>query len=155
MGLDMFLTASRYISDYHEADKQKKQEMLNLFPELKVFLREEQNYNPITGLTAEVGYWRKANAIHNWFVQSIQKGEDDCKRYYVDRADLRELKELCEKVLADNSLAEELLPPTGGFFFGSTDLDEYYFTDLRNTIEIIDHALALPEDWMIEYQSSW
>jgi hypothetical protein len=88
-------------------------------------------------------------------VQSIQKGEDDCKRYYVDRADLRELKELCEKVLADNSLAEELLPPTGGFFFGSTDLDEYYFTDLRNTIEIIDHALALPDNWMIEYQSSW
>jgi hypothetical protein len=57
--------------------------------------------------------------------------------------------------LADHSLAAELLPPTDGFFFGSTELDEGYFDDLRNTIEIIDHVLALPEDWMIEYQSSW
>ena len=155
MGLDMFLTASKYVSDYHGADKQRKQEMLNLFPELKVYLREEQDYNPITGLTAEVGYWRKANAIHNWFVHNVQNGEDNCAKYNVHPDHLMKLKSLCEQVLADHNLAGELLPPTGGFFFGSTEIDEYYFADLEDTIKIIDRVLALPDGWWIEYQSSW
>ena len=25
-----------------------------------------------------VGYWRKQNAIHNWFVENVQDGIDDC-----------------------------------------------------------------------------
>lgn len=52
-------------------------------------------------------------------------------------------------------LAKELLPPTSGFFFGSTAVDEYYIDDLQKTIAIIDKTLALPNNWWIEYQSSW
>lgn len=29
----------------------------------------------------EVAYWRKANHIHNWFVQNIQDGIDDLLDY--------------------------------------------------------------------------
>ena len=36
--------------------------------------------------------------------------------------------------MADNSKAEELLPTCSGFFFGSTDYDEYYFEDLKDSI---------------------
>lgn len=151
MGLDMYLNASKYLSDFDQADREKKETMLNLFPELQVYTKR----NPIREVTAEIGYWRKANAIHNWFVKNIQNGKDDCGKYYVSRESLEELKNLCQRVLADNKLAQELLPPTSGFFFGSTEPDEYYFTDLRSTIEIIDRALALPNGWMIGYQSSW
>ena len=153
VGLDMYLNASKYLSDYIAAEKEKKEEMLKLFPELKAYLTKDTN--PIKHVVAEVGYWRKANAIHNWFVQNVQEGEDDCKSYYVSRESLEELKNLCQRVLVDNKLAQELLPPTSGFFFGSTEPDEYYFTDLRSTIEIIDRALALPNGWVIGYQSSW
>ena len=38
---------------------------------------------------------------------------------------------ICDKVLDDNSLAEELLPTRSGFFFGSTDYDEWYFEDIK------------------------
>jgi len=153
MGLDMYLNASKYLSDYNEADKDAKEAMLKLFPELQDYLKNSGfNFKKVT---AEVGYWRKANAIHNWFVQNVQEGEDNCKSYSVGREDLAKLYELCQQVLADNSLAGKLLPPTNGFFFGSTELDEYYFDDLRSTIEIIDRVLALPEGWWIEYESSW
>jgi hypothetical protein len=153
MGLDMYLNASVYLSDYNAAEKEKKEKILKLFPELKAYLT--QNNNPIKRVVAEVGYWRKANAIHNWFVQNVQNGEDDCKSYSVGREDLGKLHELCQQVLTDNSLAGKLLPPTNGFFFGSAEIDEYYFADLEDTIKIIDRVLALPDGWWIEYQSSW
>jgi hypothetical protein len=149
----MYLNASRYLSDFDEADVEKKEAMLKLFPELEVYL--EKDKNPVREMVAEIGYWRKANAIHNWFVQNVQDGEDDCKRYFVNREELEKLKGLCQQVLADNSLAEELLPPTSGFFFGSTEIDEYYIDDLQKTVAIIDKALALPNNWEFEYQSSW
>lgn len=153
MGLDMHLNASRYLSDFNDADKQKKTEMLKLFPELKVYLAEE--VNPIRTVNAEVGYWRKANQIHKWFVDNVQEGEDDCKSYYVSRDQLNELKSLCERVLANHDLAEELLPTGAGFFFGSTEYGEYYFQDLEDTIKIIDKALVLSDDWCFDYRSSW
>jgi len=150
MGLDMYLNASRYLSDYNEADKQKKEQLFKLFPELKAYTAQATKE-----VTVEVGYWRKANAIHNWFVHNVQNGEDNCAKYNVHPDHLMKLKSLCEQVLADHNLAVELLPPTGGFFFGSTEIDEVYFQDLSDTIQIIDRVLALPDGWWIEYQSSW
>jgi hypothetical protein len=150
MGLDMYLNASRYLSEYNEADKQKKEQLFKLFPELKAYTAQATKE-----VTVEVGYWRKANAIHNWFVHNVQNGEDNCAKYNVHPDHLMKLKSLCQQVLADHSLAAELLPPTAGFFFGSTDIDDTYFADLEDTIKIIDRVLALPEGWWIEYQSSW
>lgn len=155
MGLDMYLNAKRYLSDYRDADAPAKDAILQQFPELNAYLEEESEANPVTGVVARVGYWRKANQIHSWFVQNVQNGEDDCKSYYVGREQLQELKTLCERVLADNSLAKELLEPKDGFFFGSLDYDEYYFSDLRQTVEIVNKALSLPDSWYFEYHASW
>ncbi len=39
---------------------------------------------------------------------------------------------------------------------GSTDYDQYYFDDLRDTVEMLNKALAAFDDtWSFEYQSSW
>ena len=102
----------------------------------------------------EVGYWRKANAIHKWFVDNRQDGIDNCATYYIDKDDLIKLKELCEKVMKNPEKAEELLPVTDGFFFGSQEYDEWYFNDIQETIEIIDWALKRDFDYFA-YQSSW
>jgi hypothetical protein len=45
-------------------------------------------------------------------------------------------------VIANPEVAESLLPTTSGFFFGSTDYNEWYLKDLQATIEGIDLALA-------------
>lgn len=104
----------------------------------------------------KVGYWRKANAIHQWFVDNCQNGEDDCREAYVSREQLEELKKFCEMVLENNALAEEFLPTVSGFFFGTTEYDEWYFNDLKLTVEIIDRVLTkVPTDWDFAYGSSW
>lgn len=58
----------------------------------------EQKYG-YSRIMEEVGYWRKSNQIHNWFVEHVQDGEDDCDYHReVTEDDLLELLETCKKV---------------------------------------------------------
>ncbi len=51
-------------------------------------------------ISEPVGYWRKANAIHRWFVENVQDGEDDCDYHReVTAEDLEELRDLCIEVV--------------------------------------------------------
>ena len=150
MGRDMYLTAKRYVSEYQEEDKALSTEMMRHFPELR-------GNESISNIDVRVGYWRKANAIHKWFVDHVQDGEDECQPHYVGREQLLSLRTACQEVLAHKGKAEEVLPSASGFFFGSTNYDQYYFDDLERTIAIVDRALELVEtgNWDIEYRSSW
>jgi hypothetical protein len=106
----------------------------------------------------EVAYWRKDNAIHNWFITNYADGVDDCSSVEVDRIGLITLRDTCLKVLEANNaeIAIELLPPVAGFFFGPTQIDEWYWSGVIETVEklttIIDET---SEDQMFEYQASW
>ena len=118
--------------------------------------------------TNEVGYWRKANMIHHWFEKNIE-GVDNCVEAKVTREDLLKLKDTVDTVLKSTQtvdgmgvfdskgkeLAEKLLPTAKGFFFGSLDYDEYYIRDLEETVEIIDKALAMPDDTEFVYWNWW
>jgi hypothetical protein len=106
--------------------------------------------------THEVAYWRKANAIHGWFMQLTD--EDNCTPVHVSKAALIQLRDDCQKVLDEGTIetAQELLPPTPGFFFGSVEIDEYYWDNIKETLtklnEIIDNST---EDQEFEYCASW
>ena len=53
----------------------------------------------------QVAYWRKANAIHEWFVNHVQDGEDDCDYHdEVTKEILEELLDTCEEVLNASEL---------------------------------------------------
>ena len=107
-------------------------------------------------VSIQVGYWRKVNAIHNWFVEELADGKDECQPIYVPRSSLIDLKIRCEEVLADNSKADTLLPTGSGFFFGSTEYDDWYFYGIEKTVKIISKLIEdVPEGWAFEYQASW
>ena len=150
MGLDMYLTANRYLADYKDADVEV-QNQINEVPNLNNAGLKVKN------VSCSAAYWRKANAIHKWFVDNVQDGVDDCKEYYVTIENLKALIEVCNKVLEDNSLANTLLPPQEGFFFGSTDVDEWYLGDLVYTKETLTKLVENldPKQWDFYYQSSW
>lgn len=119
---------------------------------------DTEKKHPWTGIMEQVGYWRKANQIHNWFVENIQDGVDDCCYHReVTEEDLIELRDICHEVLCNHDLAEMRLPTAPGFFFGSYEYDEWYVEDLKNTIDIINKVLETTdfEKQMIYYVSSW
>ena len=156
MGLDMYLSAKRYISNHlNEGDSERAEAIQKLFPELAELKGRWGDASPVKEVTIDAGYWRKANQIHDWFVKNVQGGEDECRPHYVSREQLQELKEICQQVIEDKSLARTLLPTSSGFFFGSTDYSDYYYDDLADTISIVDRCLALPNCWEFEYRSSW
>ena len=141
MGLDMYLYKETFIWKFG-----------NNLPTLTVDypgVRPER----VSAITETCGQWRKANAIHNWFVTHAQDGVDGCQKTYVSKQQLQALLGLVHNVLADHSSAPAQLPTEGGFFFGSTDYDDYYFEDLELTQKILEGALA--EEGVYYYQSSW
>lgn len=152
----MYLTKKTYVGGNYDFNKVEGDVRLNVRGnDLPVKL------NRLTYVIEDVGYWRKANQIHKWFVDNVQGGVDDCSKYEVDVEKLKELLKICKKVKKDHSLAEQLLPTQSGFFFGGTSYDEYYFYDIDTTIKILTPLLkelkAQPETIYsyIEYQSSW
>lgn len=154
MGLDMYVTAKRYLWDFGDSnDKQTAEAIGKLFPEITGY-RVKQ-------VEVEVMDWRKANSIHRWFVDQCQDGVDECQETYLDPKKLYELRDVCKAVLADRSQAATLLPAQEGFFFGATEYDEWYFDNVERTIKWLDGLLvndAFDEKfkgWDFYYQSSW
>ena len=106
----------------------------------------------------EVAYWRKANAIHGWIVSNFAEMGDDCTPINLTKENLIQLRDICSEVLIayTEEKAMELLPPASGFFFGSTAVDEWYWEDIKDTIEKLNTALEQSvDDAMFEYQASW
>lgn len=150
MGLDMYLTAKRYLSKYNPEDA-KLRELVSAI--------DFGFSGEVEQVTFEAMYWRKANAIHNWFVSKVQDGVDNCAEYNVSTEALEELRNICNKVLVDPDKADELLPTKSGFFFGNTDVDEWYLEQLKYTVDRLDVLLELPEvknrKINFYYSSSW
>lgn len=156
MGLDMYLNATKWLPCHYGKDEKK--EVVSVTIKGKTF-SSDKGFNDIgrldtihcTGI-----YWRKANAIHKWFVDNTQGGEDNCRSSDVSREQIIELREVCKKVLANKELAKELLPPQEGFFFGTYELDEWYWGTIKDTITEIDELLEFfDESWDFEYRASW
>jgi len=150
MGLDMYLEKRTYVRQWsHQTpEEQYNVEVTKGGEPVKIDPKR------VTYVIEEVGYWRKQNQIHQWFVENVQNGEDNCAEYCVSKGQLEDLLEICKKILNDNSLAEELLPTASGFFFGGTEYDEWYFDGIENTIEILEEALSdTSADYY--YSSSW
>jgi hypothetical protein len=155
MGLDMYLEKKHYVGNKYRKPEQQVRVIVPENQEGITFAVDPIKNERISEITEQVGYWRKANSIHGWFVEHVQNGNDDCKEYYVSDEDLTKLLETVRAVQADHSKAAELLPSTDGFFFGGTDYDNDYFQDLKDTEAIINAVLAEGGSASIYYSSSW
>lgn len=171
MGLDMYLSVRKYVRrlDLDAGyDEQKGWSHDTEFDRVmdSCGMGEFPETDNTTGLHVEipVAYWRKANAIHKWFVDTRGDGEDNQHPIWVCAEHLEELLDLCNQVLADHSKADELLPTEGGFFFGGTEYDEYYFQDLEYTQRRLTELIPLmkrkndkgySDNDSAVYQASW
>lgn len=161
MGLDMYLRKSEYVCTYDFGQKEythPKKVKIKVDIEYEDghtrTIKQEQDICDSGGLYIQTpyAYWRKANAIHKWILEKTEQTEDKCQPIYVSGKALLELVDICKQILEDHSKAEKLLPTQSGFFFGSTEYDEWYFQDLELTVKQLENVKA--EDDFI-YQASW
>jgi hypothetical protein len=106
-------------------------------------------------LEMRLGYWRKFNALHSWFVKNVQKEVDDCGSYIVTKKQLESLHE--ELKLINEHNVDEILPTQEGFFFGGTEYDEYYWEEIEYLKGFLIYILTQVDDRerTLIYQSSW
>lgn len=74
-----------------------------------------------------VGYFRKVNCVYMYFEDKLTD-----ETAWVTKEDCEDIINRCTAVLKTPSLASELMPTQSGCFFGSTEYDKYYFSDLRD-----------------------
>jgi len=163
MGLDMYLYAQKYVR-FLEWDKEGKgnQEFDKLVElvELDELIDKKEGYISAYA-KVQIGYWRKANAIHKYFVDNCADGKDDCQEVDISRETLVALKDICGQLVQSKDVekAKELLPPQSGFFFGTTEIDEWYFSDVEFTYNLLNKILEkIPEgnyDYDFIYRASW
>lgn len=144
MSLDMYLNKNTYVGN--------SENQLQI-----VGIKSHVQITRVKYIVEEIAVWRKANAIHEWFVNNVQNGEDDNRLYDVSAEQLKQLLKLCDQVLEDPDEAPRLLPTQEGFLFGSTEYDERYFQSLDYTASVLEAELKNDNDQRQEYvyQSDW
>ena len=160
MGLDMYLNKHVYIGANY-ADVNEVKGTINITKRGETI---PINFNKVKYIVEEGAYWRKANAVHKWFVDNVQGGEDNCKEYYVEVEQLQELVDLCKQIMhaythdeqKGIALAQELLPTCSGFFYGGTEYGFNYFQDIQSTIIQLEPLIENTEKYTdYYYKSSW
>lgn len=106
-----------------------------------------------------VAYWRKANQIHRYFCTVGICLEPDVL-YRISGKDILNLLDKCVQVLKEPRKAKEILPTQEGFFFGSTNYDNYYFYGIAETLEqmsklFFDYSPKEFEKTNFLYYASW
>ena len=95
-------------------------------------------------------YFRKVNFIFHYFDRTIGTMHDQWFAF-VKPEDIDDLIDRCERVLNNHDLAHSLLPTQDGFFFGSTDYDNWYFSDVKDFLKQMKKYLKLLKDGVTGY----
>jgi hypothetical protein len=134
MGLDMTLYVKTFTKRIN--DKREQVSIVNIARELKN--TSHIKIERIAFIIEEVGIWKDVYHIHNWFVENVQDGIDNCADYYVNENQLKDLLNTCKEVLNDHSKAPVLLP----FYDDEGEYDEFYFEEIKETISIIENIFS-------------
>lgn len=151
MGLDMYLEShQKETYDLYSESISFMQKILNYRHKdsKEVFVDDDEWAKAKDSVDAlidhkqeQIAYWRKANQIRGWFSELLGEESNGVCKGKVSKENIESLLNTCKQVLEDHSLAEKLLPVTEGFFFGSYEYDEYYFEQIKETIEICERVL--------------
>lgn len=166
MGLDMYMFRVKKGAEKYLKDNKMGKLFISFFTPFNIrpYKFDMPHCKNVDKYFKELAYWRKANAIHNWFVKNVQAGVDDSEPYPVLREQLTDLLNTCKTVLdcsellppcmlfvdpnkaynqliKDPTVARELLPTLDGYFFGSTEYDSNYVYDIEKTIKFVTEIL--------------
>ena len=145
MGLDMYLSGDKYISQYDTTQRDE-----NGIPlEVK---RPVVDGFEVSSYKLDLGYWRKFAPLHKFIVQVFANGVDECQPIYLDADDLRRIA----NALRDGGLPDN--DDCAGFFFGNPEFWDEDRAEGEKHAQTFERAAAWidSEAWnTVTYQASW
>lgn len=130
MGLDIWFYRFKR-SDWNKYQKeQEKYEQLSKEEQDKLYDEDKTPLDKLHKKKKGEIYFRKVNFLLPYF-----NYEDNLSYIEISKEAISSLIRDCEEVLdkKDDEVSADLLPTECGFFFGSTDYDEYYYHDVEST----------------------
>jgi hypothetical protein len=105
MGLDMYMEKRNYVKNWKHQSKEERHTFSIKRNGKKV---EDIKPDRIKYIVEEVAYWRKANAIHNYFVEVVAGGGEfkNCGEINVSHEDLKELLNRINKILDTSEIVK-------------------------------------------------
>lgn len=103
MGLDMYLYKKTYVKNWQH---QTPEEQHKITVKRNNKIRKDIDPKKIAYIVEDVGYWRKANAIHKWFIDNCANGDTNQTTVYVSLEDLKELLNTVNTVIQKSILVD-------------------------------------------------
>ncbi len=100
--------------------------------------------------------FRKASALQGYFERNY--GTENLIKHEVFDYSIEELKEYTDYILEnpeDISYIKENFPPTKGIFYGSTEIDEWYFEEVEKVSKVVNEILKTDKVASIYYWCWW
>ena len=122
MGLDMYLERHTYVKRWKHMPPERLFDV--------TVSRGGQPYTPIkperiSFVIEQVGYWRKNYSVHEWLIQNVDSGIDDCTAHYVPLDKLQELSHYAENI-GDHQTVAMLEPLIAEYSDGDHEGSFYY-----------------------------
>ena len=140
MGLDMYLNIHSQWYDYGDGKLVKKPHPGTDVDKVK------------TARVIHEVYWRKANQIHNWFVENVQDGDDDCGEYDVATSDIESLLATCNRLIDEVCKVDKYLHLDKRYIKKhKKDHEKYGHHDYDGEISNLEEKIPINFDLLTNY----
>jgi len=132
MGLDMYLTAHKYL--YSDSDEEKGKEIAEILGVNRT----------VRSVAFRAMQWRKCHIVNDWFIDRLSD-HDVLQECEIEREDLAELIKQCKMALEGKSSD-----------FADNEVDEDFTYEMQITKDGLEACLKdFPENYWFTYCASW
>lgn len=128
MGLDMHLYKRLYTQNWNHTPRERRHRITIERGDYGV-----SGFDNPTYVIQEHHYWRKFNALHGYIVDTFANGVDKCQEIRLSKSDIEQILDILTECYKTKD--SSLLKPKEGFLFGSTEVDEYYWDCIADSID--------------------
>ena len=117
-------------------------------------------FSRIKKTSNDLVYLRKVNFLVGFVEEKTQHYISNLRGIEFTKEMAEELKDRCERVLANHGLAQILLPTTKGCFFGNYEYNDIYFEEVKGVLDELNNTIIplyedLDEDEYVEFAISY
>jgi hypothetical protein len=155
--VSQLLDASDNIDEFISLNKQFPDKKITVYEDIKPHMVSRGHSVRWPSLLDEVGYWRKAYAIHHWFVHYVQNNVDNCEYFEVSREQISGLFTTCLRVMGKQEPSHSYQELPIGSTYRPEDYQKHYYQTIVDTLTILDDILQnfdFDNNYLM-YRASW
>jgi hypothetical protein len=159
MGLDQYLSAKKTFSNSQWGKDEERRIHAEIVSAVDASSILEADH-PYVVVEITVAYWRKARAIHDWFLSNCVYANNAGYSFHVTRDELWALHDLCVVIpfglaVHGDEYADSRIPNPSWFGGGDEKYGDWYKESLKYTADVIFKLLSDGKNENLAFEYSW